>query len=144
MKKYRPGIFIITYRKEKDKILYLILKRKIHWTGWEFPKGGIEKNEDEEKAVYRELCEETGLATNKLISFKEKGKYEYKPKLEDRKEYHGQTWKLYACQVKGSKVRFDKTEHSGYKWLNFKQAEKILTWQNQKKCLKIVNKFLSN
>ena len=40
--KYRPGIFIVTYRKNKGVIEYIILKRKMHWSGWEFPKGGLE------------------------------------------------------------------------------------------------------
>ena len=40
--KYRKIVFIVTYAKLKDKIYYLILKRKLHWKGWEFVKGGID------------------------------------------------------------------------------------------------------
>ena len=45
MKKYRKAVFIVTYLKTKKGIKYLILKRKLHWVGWEFPKGGLEKKE---------------------------------------------------------------------------------------------------
>ena len=39
--KYRNAIFIVVYAKQKDKIYYLILKRKLHWKGWEFQKEGL-------------------------------------------------------------------------------------------------------
>jgi len=44
---YRKAVFVVVYRETKtgkDR-KYLILKRKLHWKGWEFPKGGLEKGE---------------------------------------------------------------------------------------------------
>jgi len=49
---------------------------------------------------------------------------------------------LYSAEVKKGKVKFDKIEHSGYKWMKFKDAVRKLTWKNQKKCLKVVNSCL--
>ena len=57
--KYRKAVFCIIYRKEKDKLLYLILKRKLHWKGWEFPKGGCEAKENLQKCIKREIKEDT-------------------------------------------------------------------------------------
>lgn len=142
--KYREGIFIVVYRKINSKIEYLVLKRKLHWKGWEFPKGGLktwEKN-NKEKAVLRELREEAGNC--KIVNIKRfnvSGKYDYGKKMHER-PWIGQTYKLFAVEVKCNKVQIDRKEHSGHKWLVFKQANKILTWPNQKKCLKIVNKRL--
>ena len=76
--KYRKGIFILTFNLEKNKPEYLILKRKLHWKGWEFPKAGIERFESKKKAVKREIKEETGLEIIKINSHKNKGKYLYK------------------------------------------------------------------
>ena len=45
MDKYRKSDFIVVYSKEKDKIKYIVLKRKLHWKGWEFPKEGMEDKE---------------------------------------------------------------------------------------------------
>ena len=127
------------YKKEKNKIKYLLLKRKLHWKGWEFVKGGKEKNETDKQAILRELREETGLKSIKITSYKLKGKYNYNKKLADRKNYSGQTFKLYSAEVKKGKVKIDKLEHENYKWVTFSSAIKLLTWQNQRKCLRVAD-----
>ena len=142
MEKFRKGVFIVTYRKEKDKILYLLLKRKLHWNGWEFPKGGVETFEFRKSAAKRELKEETGQFHIKIKSYRIKGKYLYNKKYPGRKGFSGQTYKLYSAEIKNKNIKIDKKEHSDYEWLDFNQAWKILTWPNQKMCLNIVNKTL--
>jgi 8-oxo-dGTP pyrophosphatase MutT (NUDIX family) len=141
---YRKGIFILVYSKTKKGIEYLILKRKLHWIGWEFPKGGIEKNENVIASAERELKEETGLHPRKIKKFNIKGKYYYDKEYPDRPGFKGQTYTLFVAEVKKGKVKLDKKEHSAYKWLGFKEALKKLRWTNQKKCLKVVNKWLKN
>ncbi len=127
-----------------SKVKYLILKRKKHWKGWEFTKGKIELFETKRMTVRREVKEETGLKIIKIKRFKIDGVYRYKKKLKDRPGVVGQTYHLFAAEVKEGKVKIDEREHSGYKWMSFKEAEKKLTWENQKKCLKIVNEWLEN
>lgn len=39
----------------------LLWARRIGQNGWQFPQGGIKKNETPEQALYRELLEEVGL-----------------------------------------------------------------------------------
>jgi 8-oxo-dGTP pyrophosphatase MutT (NUDIX family) len=144
MKKYRKAVFIVTYAKEKNKIYYLILKRKLHWKGWEFPKGGVNFLEPKKNAVIREIKEETGLDVLELKKFKISGKYKYDKKYSDRPKIIGQKFSLYAVEVKKENVKIDRLEHSSYKWLEFEKAVKELTWPNQRKCLKIVNKEIKN
>ncbi|MCX8194217.1 MAG: hypothetical protein N3G19_02530, partial [Candidatus Pacearchaeota archaeon] len=48
---------------------------------------------------------------------------------------------LFAAEVKKAKVKIAK-EHNGFKWLPYQKASELLTWPNQKKCLKIVNNYL--
>jgi 8-oxo-dGTP pyrophosphatase MutT (NUDIX family) len=143
-KKFRKAIFVIVYSEFKDKINYLILKRKLHWKGWEFPKGGINFFETKKHAVKREIKEETGLKILKIKKFNFKGEYNYDKKYFDRKDFCGQTFSLFSAKVKKGKVKVDKLEHSDYKWVNFKEAMKKLTWNNQRKSLKIVNEWLKN
>jgi 8-oxo-dGTP pyrophosphatase MutT (NUDIX family) len=140
--KYRRGVFVVTYAKDKNKIYYLILKRKHHWSGWEFPKGGINSLETKKHAAIREIREETGLKIISIKKFNYSGKYLYKKEFSDRKGIIGQTFFLYAAEARKEKVKIDKNEHFEYKWLLFSKAMKKLTWNNQKKCLRIVNGWL--
>ena len=162
--KYRKGVFIVTFtnvgahkskisgatksEKKKDfvgkRIEYLILKRKLHWIGWEFPKGGKKSSESYKKSVKREISEETGQKPSKIINLNVNGKYKYPKKIEDRPGIIGQTYKLYAVEIKKMGIKIDKIEHTDYKWVNFKDALRKLTWKDQRKCLKIVNSYLIN
>jgi len=142
--KYRPAIFIVVYRQDKssNKPVYLLLKRKKHWKGWEFPKGGIEKGENMLKTLKREIKEECGLKIVKITKYDIGGKYNYPKKFNDRPGFIGQTYSLYSVQVKEDWVKIDKREHSGFKWLDFDGAKKLITYKNQKKCLSIVHNSL--
>ena len=142
--KYRKSVFIVAYAKTLKGINYLVLKRKLHGSGWEFPKGAKRFYETYGSAVKRELKEETGLKPIKIKKFDIKGEYNYPTKLPDRLKYSGQSYILYAVEIKKEKIKLDKIEHLDYKWLNFNQAMKKLTWRNQRKCLKIVNDWLKN
>lgn len=141
--KFRKAVFVVVYSKFGSKIKYLLLKRKLHWKGWEFPKGKIEKGERKEETAKREAKEETGLKIIKLKKFNFSGKYFYSKKLPDRPNYIGQTFRLFSGEVKTGKVKLDKKEHSTYEWVNFEKALRKLKWSNQRKCLRIVNKYLN-
>ena len=141
--KYRKAVFVLPYAKTNKEIEYLLLKRKLHWKGWEFAKGKIEKGEKKEKTARRELREETGHKALKIKRFNFSGKYNYEKMLKDRPEIKGQTFTLFAAEIKRTgKVSLDGKEHNGYKWVDFKKALKMLKWQNQRKSLRIVNSWL--
>ena len=140
--RYRKSVFIVVYAKTNVEVRYLLLKRRLHWRGWEFPKGGIEKNEIEKNAAKREVFEETGLKPLSLKRFNFSGSYRYKKNLSGRLGFDGQEFYLYSAEVKQGKVKIDKREHSGFKWADFSKAYKMLRFPNQKKSLKIVNDWL--
>ena len=141
--KYRKAVFVLPYSKTKKGIEYLLLKRKLHWKGWEFAKGKIEKSEEKIKTAKRELKEETGHRALKIKRFNFSGKYNYEKMLKDRPEIKGQTFTLFAAEIKRTgRVTLDPKEHSGHKWVSFSQAFKMLRWPNQRKSLRIVNAWL--
>ena len=142
--KFRRAVFVVVYARTSEGVKYLVLKRKLHWKGWESPKGGIEKNETEISAVKRELFEETGKKALNIKKFNFSGKYFYRKNLTDRGGLIGQNFKLYSAEVEYGNVKIDEKEHSEYKWLDFKKAIKKLTWANQKKNLKIVNELINH
>lgn len=139
---YRKAVFILAYQIKNKKPDYLLLKRKLHWKGWEFPKGGINKFESKRKAVKRELLEETGLKPKAITKFNFKGKYNYNKKFSTRPGMKGQTFRLYAVEVDKGKISLDKQEHLDYRWVSYPKALKMLKWSNQKKSLRIVNNWL--
>jgi len=143
-KKYRKAVFVVTYSFKDSKPIYLLLKRNLHWKGWEFPKGGVDLFESKKKAVMREVKEETGLKPLKINKHNKSGRYLYKKKFLDRTGIAGQTFSLYSAEVKKSKVKVDKREHIDSQWLSFNQATKKLTYPNQRKCLRIVNNWLKH
>lgn len=139
---YRKGVFILVYCIDKNKVNYLLLQRKLHWKGWEFPKGGVRLLETKLQAVKRELREETGLTPLRIDNLNHSGIYLYEKKFPDRRLFDGQTFSLYSVLVKKSEVILDKREHSDYAWKDFDQSMKLLKWSNQRESLKIFKKLL--
>jgi len=143
--KFRKGIFVVIYKIDNNKSIdYLLLKRKLHWKGWEFSKGGIEKGETKMQTVKREVREESGInpVKGKIKKYNLKGKYFYdKNTIKDRC-CEGQTYELFSAQIKKGKIKIDKKEHSDYKWVDFRKAIKMLKWKNQKRALWVVDKSL--
>jgi len=57
---FRPNVGIIV----ADSVGRLLWARRVGGQdAWQFPQGGIDENEDPEKALYRELNEEIGLSS---------------------------------------------------------------------------------
>ncbi len=142
--KYRPAVFIVVYRRTKnlfgkEKIKYLLLKRKHHWVGWEFPKGGIDKGEKPMETAIRETKEECGQEGFDFRKYNFSGKYEYGRVLKDGPGFVGQTYTLFSAEVKGKKIVFDKKEHFGYRWVSFEKAMRKLSKKNQRRALEIVD-----
>ncbi len=137
--KFRKGVFCVVYSGRK----YLLLHRKLHWKGWEFPKGGLLARENLEHAVIREIKEETGLKAIKIKKLGLKNKFIYDKKTQQERKAKGFSYVLFACGVKKAKIRISRREHDSFKWLSYSKALKLLTWANQKKSLRIANKSLS-
>ena len=109
---------------EQNKIL--VGKRLDHPSGhWQMPQGGIDENENPEKAVWREMYEEIG--TNKAIIIKKSNQwinYEIpKSTLETLpwgNKYIGQTQKWFAFRFNGDEtdinVGTENPEFSEWKW----------------------------
>lgn len=142
IKKYRQSVFIVVYKIENKKIRYLVQKRKLNWNGYEFPKGGVEKGENDIDTVKREIFEETGLLIKNIKNHHRNGKWEYEKEIKDRPGILGQKWRLYSVEAINSEVVLDKNEHSSFEWAAYSDALKKLTYDNQKECLRIVNSWV--
>lgn len=132
---YSAGAII--FRREKDKKLYLLLHYKSGH--WEFPKGHIEKGEEETETVERETEEETGIKDIVFIKgFREPIKYFFRVK----KRTIFKTVIFYLAETKIKKIKLSR-EHIGLKWLHYKEAKKQLTFKNAQKIIEKADNFLS-
>lgn len=135
--KLRPGIMGVVFRRTRKETRFLLLHRTQNWKGYEFVKGGIVDNETEWETVNRELREETGLKPIEIVKTPYKLKYKWsKEYTKDNKTYDGVNLSLFVIEVKGNKVKLDKSEHDNYKWVTKEKALKYLTYKDQKKAFK--------
>ena len=127
----------VVFRKENNKLKYLLLQ---YCRGhWEFPRGLIEKGEKLEETARREIREEVGIEDIKFIpGFKEWIKFFFKWKSKNIMKIA--TFFLAETKTKEIKLSF---EHKDYIWLEYKDAQEKLTFQNSKDILKKANDFLS-
>jgi len=146
----------VIFRKENGRKLYLLL----HYESkhWDFVKGHIELDENEEQTVVRETYEETGISELGFIpGFREKIEYFFRqegtavsakkadtaplaPMGSKRETIHKQVIFLLAeTNTKDVTLSF---EHIGFEWLPYEEALGRLTFENAKDILKKANAFL--
>ncbi len=83
---------------------------------WTFPGGILEKNENYEESLKREVKEETGLDVDIVYQF-----FSSMIKTVDKKEA---MVVAYLCRPKGKKVKLSE-EHTDYKWVSPKDLKKM-------------------
>ena len=120
------------------KIEFLVLQYGLGH--WDFPRGLMEKDEDEQETALREIKEETEITDIKLNEkFKERTHFFFKNKTNlVKKEVI-----YFLAKTKSKDVKIS-SEHLDYKWLNYEDALKQLTFKNTKEVLKKADKFLKS
>lgn len=120
-----------------EKGRFLVLKRKLHWKGWEFVKGQAVK-ETARQAAVREIKEETGIKNIKMVT-------KLPPEIFYHHEnIHGHTssvQKAFLAEYLSGKIRLS-FEHSMCKWADKKTAERLLTYRSHKVFLRYAYKIV--
>lgn len=109
---------------------------------WSFPKGHIEKGEKSLKTAFREVAEETGIVSRDLAldeNFKTNSNFFYT---------RGKTGIFrilifYLAHAKVSKVNVS-SEHEGYGWFLYRDATRLLKYENLKDMLKRSHQFINS
>ncbi len=131
----------IVYRKEDNKIEFLLLYKRAHDSykeSWDFSRGNIEKGEDEKQTVIREIKEETNIVELKFIDgFK--GRINFIYKKQGELIFKEIIYLLAETKTKEVKLSF---EHDDYGWFNYQDALDKITFKNSKDILKLANDFL--
>ncbi len=152
----------VIFRKAGRKIYYLLLHYELGH--WDYVKGHIEKGEKPIDAVLREAKEETGLADLEIIpGFKHAMRYFFRGKVTPtgakatgtnhvrfasavlvkapKQEIIMKFVTFYLAQSRTAKIKLS-YEHIGYKWLSYKEARELLTFENAKEVLDKAHEFL--
>lgn len=108
----------------------ILWAKRIGQEAWQFPQGGINRGESPEDALYRELYEEIGLATEDVrllaqtrgwLRYRLPGRYirrHSQPLCIGQK----QKWFLLELTTSASRIRFDrgeKPEFDNWSWVNY-------------------------
>lgn len=131
----------VVYRKVGNDFLFLLLQYR-SWQ-WDFPKGHVEKDENEQQTLRREVLEETGIEDLVIMPKPRVSvRYFYRAKGNEKKErilnkkgvYIFKNAVYYAAQTNTEKVLLD-FENKAYAWLNFEQVYSKLTNSGSKKVI---------
>ena len=101
---------------------------------WQMPQGGVDKNENLENAMRRELCEETSITSIKIIKELNEWLTYYLPKNLVGKiwkgKYRGQKQKWFVMKFLGSdediNIKTDKPEFLDWKWIDLKILTEVV------------------
>ena len=128
---YRKGVGMMVFN---DKKKIFVGKRIDNQTAWQMPQGGVDNNEDYETAAKRELYEETGIQSIRIIK-KSKEMYTYDlPKSLLGKiwkgKYMGQKQKWFLIKFLGpdSEINLNQKypEFNQWKWVDIDELPKLI------------------
>jgi len=147
-RKYRKCVGVILLN-DKNKIL--VGRRLDHPSGfWQMPQGGINKDENPENAVWREMLEEIGTNKAKLIRVSNQWinydiPYETLKTLPWGKKYVGQTQKWFVFKFIGKdkdiNVETENPEFSEWKWADLHSIIDNIVPFKRKVYSKILDEF---
>lgn len=123
----------LVFKIDKNIIYYLIIKQKMAHYG--FPKGHKESNETDIETAKREVLEETGIYINIYEDYYFTNSYY--PNINTFKKV-----KYYLSEAINYNYKKQDEEIDEIFWLDYNQALKIITFENDKKMLKHFNNIL--
>ncbi|NCO23249.1 diadenosine tetraphosphate hydrolase [bacterium (Candidatus Moisslbacteria) CG12_big_fil_rev_8_21_14_0_65_36_11] len=142
---FEKSIGAIVFRKEEDKILFLLLCQATKKNYFGFVKGAQEIGETFEETIKRETMEEAGIEEIKIApGFEEKESYIFRDIYENpenpplvKKEVV-----YYLAETHQKKIKLSE-EHTAYKWLEFEEAKNLLKFKGAKAILEKAFIFLN-
>lgn len=135
MMEYRKAILAIVFFKDK------ILLVEKEGSGWQFPQGGIEAEEDEKTALLRELYEELGIEQSNIKKIKKSShsrKYEWPEKIQINTGMKGQMQSAFFVFLNSSDIILKDPQLKKYNWIDSGSAVELFTFDDLKAFAKLV------
>ena len=143
---YRKGVGMMVFN---DKKKIFVGKRIDNQTAWQMPQGGVDNNEDYETAAKRELFEETGIQSIRIVK-KSKEMYTYDlPEYLLGKIWKGkykgqkQNWFLMKFLGPDSEINLKQKypEFNQWKWVDIDELPKLIVPFKKKLYLSVIREF---
>ena len=143
---YRKGVGMMVFNDDKK---IFVGKRIDNQKAWQMPQGGVDENEDCFSAARRELYEETGIQSIRVI---EKSKEKYTYDLPEyllgkiwKGKYKGQRQRWFLIKFLGpdSEINLNQKypEFNEWKWVDIDELPKIIVPFKKKLYLSIIKEF---
>ena len=143
---YRKGVGMMVFNNKKK---IFVGKRIDNQAAWQMPQGGVDDNEDYETAAKRELYEETGIQSIRIVH-KSKEMYTYDlPKYLLGKiwkgKYKGQTQNWFLIKFLGpdSEINLNQKcpEFNQWKWVDIDELPRLIVPFKKKLYLSVIQEF---
>lgn len=128
----------IIYRNTRDVRQYLLLKSRPG--DWEFPKGGVEGDEELQQTAIREVKEEAGIERFRLLDgFRQD--YDYVFQANGRTIY--KTVHLFIAKAYDPDVEIS-SEHHDLQWRDYEEALNTITQDGPREVFRDAHDFIGN
>ena len=150
---YRKNVGIVVFN-QNAKVLMCARADKPDYQ-WQFPQGGIDEGEEVVNAAKRELWEETGIKSVKLIAVMPHSlRYDFPAVIKKKFSKQGcgfvgqeQSWVLFYFEGKDDEINFhtnpDEIEFKAYEWVDIYEAPKRIVEFKKKVYSEVVKSFSS-
>lgn len=115
-----PGVAVVLIDSFSKRTL--LLHRALHWSGWEYVKGGIEAGETAETAAHREVKEETGIRLSEL--------HPLPTDLTFRNGEEERSFQVFLGVAAEQEVTLG-LEHDDARWMTLAEAKTLLAFPDQ-------------
>ena len=143
---YRKGVGMMVFNDNKK---IFVGKRIDNQKAWQMPQGGVDQNEDYETAARRELYEETGIQSIRIVQ-RSKGEYTYDlPEYLLGKIWKGkymgqkQNWFLMKFLGPNSEINLNQKypEFNQWKWVDIDELPRLIVPFKKKLYLSVIQEF---
>lgn len=131
---YESSCGAIVYRIINGEVRFLLIKNR-RSLNWGFPKGHMERGENEKETAYREVLEEAGIRIRFMPDFRFKSEYSIQGRIEKKVI-------IFLATTDDTTTTIQREEIEEYLWLKFDKAMNSLKFPNDKVLLRKANEYL--